>query len=110
MLYETVMSGALLKQEDFQTFLGTELSVSHQGSALGALRLDEIESLPGDHRREADGTVCQPFSLCFTSPSTFRLGQGIYDVVLGEGNVQSIFIVPLGPDRSGRLSYQAVFN
>jgi hypothetical protein len=86
------------------------LAIRHQGNVLGELRLEEIESLPGDHRRAADGTPCQSFSLLFTSDRTLRLSQGLYDFVLGENEAPSIFIVPVGPVPSGRLSYQAVFN
>lgn len=110
MLYDALMSEALLKQEDFQAFVGMPLAIRHQGNALGELRLEQIESLPGDHRREADGTPCPPFSLLFTSDRALRLGQGLYDFVLGENETRSIFIVPIGPNPSGRMSYQAVFN
>ncbi|HSI63642.1 MAG TPA: hypothetical protein VLE43_11005 [Candidatus Saccharimonadia bacterium] len=110
MLYDTRMSGALLKQENFQPFVGRQITIRDRGTALGELRLDQVEELPGDHRREADGTACQPFSLLFTADPSFRLGQGNYEFLVGEDNAHVIFIVPVGPDRSGRMSYQAIFN
>jgi hypothetical protein len=53
----------------------------------------------------------EPFSLIFLGPTQPILSQRMYAFEFGKLGVLDIFIVPLGPDRSGKsgIRYEAIF-
>ena len=70
------------------------------------LELTEVRAL--GHQPRAPRP--DPFALTFTGPPDRALRQQTYRLahpVLGE---LEIFLVPIGPDAEGRLTYEAVFN
>jgi hypothetical protein len=101
---------AVLDHEHFTPLIGSTLAISSQGKPIGELRLDAVEVLPKHNRHEADDIRTQPFSLLFTSAPELRMAQGMLEFSLEGDRVESIFIVPLGPDPDRRWKYEAVFN
>ncbi len=51
----------------------------------------------------------QAFSVVFVGPAQPMLGQRIYRVEHEEMGALDLFLVPLGPDRDGRMRYETVF-
>jgi hypothetical protein len=63
-----------------------------------------IGSAPQDGKRH-------PFSVVFLGPAEPILPQRIYDLEHAEMGKLSLFLVPLGPDRTARgMRYEAVFT
>ena len=51
----------------------------------------------------------QAFSVVFVGPAQPILGQRIYRVEHEAMGALDLFLVPLGPDRAGRMRYETVF-
>jgi hypothetical protein len=69
------------------------------------LELVELKSLGA-----ARGNWREPFSLIFAGPGVPWVHQGTYSVEHPELGCQPLFLVPVGPDATGRMQYQAIFN
>jgi hypothetical protein len=52
----------------------------------------------------------EPFSLIFRGPREHWFRQGTYPVQHPQLGTQALFLVPVGPDASGRMQYQAIFT
>ena len=68
------------------------------------LTLDAVNRHPTPH----DGLRAEPYSLVFIGDVV--LEQRIYALTHPVLGALEIFLVPIGPDPSGRLQYEAVFN
>lgn len=101
---------AVLDHDYFAPLVGKTLAISSQGQPIGELRLDAVDVLPKHNRHQSGEIRPQPFSLLFTSAPELRMNQGMLDFSLASDRVESIFIVPLGPNPDKRWKYEAVFN
>jgi hypothetical protein len=52
----------------------------------------------------------EPFSIIFLGPKTPILPQRTYSMTHPTLGTFDIFIVPVGPDKTGYMQYEAVFN
>lgn len=92
--------------EDFDRRLNGSFSLELDESAKMELELVKVRSLT-DEPMEADHR--NPFSVEFRGPAQPVLSQRIYALRHSEMGRLEIFLVPIGPDRSGML-YEAVFT
>jgi len=86
--------------DDFAGRIGRPFLVEAAGLRAD-LVLDAAEELPGSPRSRGG------FRLEFVGPSDPILGQGVFPLAIDDDRFE-IFLVPLGPDASGRR-YEAVF-
>ena len=94
-----------LARDAFEELLGVTFEVfPFDGDAVGSLVLEEVTPLPssgGDAKRE-------PFSLLFKGEREFP--QGTYRIVGNRREFPNIFLVPVGPDQAGKMSFESIFN
>jgi hypothetical protein len=57
-----------------------------------------------------DTTARQAFSVIFRGPEQPILQQQIYDIAHADFGTLTLFLVPLGPDRTDGIRYEAVFT
>ncbi|HNT25527.1 MAG TPA: hypothetical protein PKM21_14230 [Anaerolineales bacterium] len=95
-----------LTSADFQPYLNQFFHISLEGQETPyALVLVEIKDLGP----APTGQARQPFSLLFQNPDPKHyLLQRIYCLEHAQAGTLELFLVPVGPDRSGML-YEAIF-
>ena len=99
------MSG-LLTPATFEPHVGTEFAIDLGGGTVIQTLLD------GVHRQasRSHGDRTELFSLTFVGPRDKPLPQATYSLEHPELGMLDIFLVPIGPDASGQLRYEAVVN
>lgn len=97
------MTLAELTRATFEPLVHARFSMRLGDQHALELELVELQALAGAGARE-------PFSLVFLGPETPWVEQGTYSVEHPQIGAQPIFIVPLGPNRSGCMQYQAIFS
>jgi len=96
--------------DSFQEHVGSRFRLQIEGQEPLELELFEIsryEDNPDYAARK------QPFSLLFLGPARPILPQGIYPVEHPGVGRMEIFLVPIGPDPTGKqkgMRYEAAFN
>ena len=108
----TIAWGSMLESFTAGTFAphqGGTFSVSATGQVALTLTLGEITPLGPATAATADGPRRAPFSLVFHGPATPILPQRTYRVEHGALGAFDLFLVPIGPDRTG-MRYEAVFG
>jgi len=90
--------------QDFEKRLNQVFRLNFGGDTID-VKLAQCQRLNSGGRNDAGR---EPFSLIFLGPQKPVLPQQIYEFDFGELGRLEIFIVPIGPDRSGMI-YQAVF-
>ena len=96
-----------LTSANFFQYINQKFSVHIEGGKSLELELIEVANLgtaPQDPQQR------QAFSVVFGGPSQPVLTQQIYRVEHKAVGALDIFLVPLGPDRSGSVRYEAVFT
>ena len=93
-----------LTKEQFMPYVGTPFHVRLNPQETFELTLAEVLGYP-DH----EGPRREPFSLIFRGAHSFVLPQRIYRLEHKEMGPIEVFLVPIGPDKSG-MGYEAVFN
>jgi hypothetical protein len=95
-----------LTESSFSPLLGTTCRLVVADSAPPVeLEIAEV-SLAGQVR---DGQRT-PFSVVFLGPAGRHLPQGIYHLEHEQLGRLDLFLVPIGPEPSGRHRYQAIFT
>ena len=90
----------------FEPHVGSTFSVQLENGVEVQTVLDTVQrQAPRSH-----GDRTEPFSLLFSGPPGTPLPQATYTVAHPELGVMAIFLVPIGPDETGRQRYEAVFN
>ena len=99
------MSG-LLTPATFEQHVGTEFAIDLGGGTVIQTLLDSV------HRQatRSHGDRTEPFSLTFVGPRDTPLPQATYSLEHSDLGSLDIFLVPIGPDASGKPRYEAVFN
>jgi hypothetical protein len=87
---------------DFSSMLGKKFRAGRSGSGEFDVELTEVQG------RQSDPTQ-ENFTLLFRAPGEVPPEQGIYDMRAENGEVMSIFLVPVSRDDAG-LYFEAVFN
>lgn len=95
----------LLSSTDFASHANTTYEL-WMGDGAMALTLVDIRPLP---QTAYPGAMRQPFSLIFRSGVQHVLPQRTYSLRNPVGDVQDIFLTPVGRDASGVI-YEAIFN
>lgn len=96
-----------LRLEDFEPFVDQTFTFrAHEGEEI-ATRLDHVRPLGG---QTVDDAARRPFALVFTSEASGVLAQQIVTVENETLGSLDVFVVPVGPDRRGRMQYEAVFT
>ena len=100
--------------DTFKDYAGSKFSIE-LGGTLGSMELSLAEATalgtepaalpPGIQRVERI-----PFSLIFHGPMQPVMPQRIYAFTHEKIGKFEMFIVPIGPDSSGNMRYEAVFN
>ncbi|HEY0832743.1 MAG TPA: hypothetical protein VGE72_02440 [Azospirillum sp.] len=91
---------------DFADKIGQTFKIKFDDDVVVDLTLGRTE--PGKHK--APGTMRDPFSLFFTGPGNLRLSQGAFPMENEALGSLPIFIVPVGENADGTITYQAVFS
>ena len=99
------MSG-LLTPATFEPHVGTEFAIDFGDGTIVHAVLDSVRR----HAPRSHGDRTEPFSLSFVCPRGGPFAQATYSMEHPELGVLDIFLVPIGPDNSGRSRYEAVFN
>jgi hypothetical protein len=92
-----------LKPSFFEPHVGGEFVLAHTVPER-RLTLDAVNR----HPTQRDGLRAEPFSLVFVGDVV--LEQRTFAMTHPALGALDIFLVPIGPDPSGRLQYEAVFN
>ena len=93
---------------DFSPHVGSLFDVDAGPHNRLALELSEAVALPGGGGAPSRS---EPFSLIFRGPASPVLDQGIQTLSHPELGELTLFLVPVGPGRAGKLPrYEAVFN
>lgn len=87
----------------FEPHVGNEFVLAHTVPEQD-LTLSAVNRYP----TQGDGLRAEPFSLVFVGDVV--LEQRIHALTHPVLGALEIFLVPIGPDPSGRLQYEAVFN
>ena len=106
----TIEEGVMLDKlrvDDFSRHVNEPFSLPLEGMDSLALELVEVAPVGAP---PADGSLRQAFSIIFRGPGQPVLPQQIYSVTHPTLGTLSLFLVPLGPDRSGGIRYEAVFT
>ena len=95
--------------EDFSRYVHDTFILEMGDGDAVELELAEVAKLG---RAPAEGdTWRQAFSVIFYGPDAPMLSQQIYTVThAGALGTLALFLVPVGPDSTGRLRYEAVFT
>jgi hypothetical protein len=86
--------------EHFSPLIGTQLALEGSDQTL---TVDAVEALTGESPRG------RGFSVLFSTPIGLKGDQGIYHLLLPEGGVLALLLVPIGTQQ-GRCQLEAVFN
>ena len=90
----------------FEPHVGTDFSIEVGGGVEIQMVLDSVRrQAPRSH-----GDRTEPFSLLFSGPTGAPLPQATHTLKHPELGALAIFLVPIGPDETGRQRYEAVFN
>lgn len=92
--------------DDFSDKIGQTFKIKFEDDVEVNLTLAKADL--GKHK--VPGTTREPFSLLFNGPENLRLSQGAYPIENGALGSLPIFIVPVGQNTDGTISYQAVFS
>jgi hypothetical protein len=95
----------LLTPDTFEPHIGTDFSIE-VGDGVVTTVLDSVQR----HGQRSHGNRTEPFALVFLGPSGSPLPQATYSLAHSELGELAIFLVPIGPDDTGRHRYEAVFN
>ena len=96
-----------LSVNDFEGRTGETFTITlASGESLG-LELSEVRGLTGD---TPEGSRRSPFSLLLRGPGDGYLPQRIYELEHPQMGKLILFLVPLGPDREGKMRYEVVFS
>lgn len=105
----------MIEQLTFENFQGKEGSsfwaLTEQGDEV-AFILKKVEPLTVHANHPLGESARQPFSLLIKGPIGVTLDQGMVDLrneMFGDEKV-AIFIVAVGQEEEGCLTYQAIFN
>jgi hypothetical protein len=105
--------GTMSLELEISTFagrVGEKFSVQAEPDRTLELELTEVKSLRSDAgTSEPDSERREPFSILFRGPRDPALPQKIYPFEHPDLGPFDLFIVPIGPDKSGML-YEAIFN
>jgi hypothetical protein len=73
------------------------------------LRLDSVRDL-GDRGTPQAPLPCCSLVFSQQAPERGHAPQGIYQLVHPELDAQELFVVPLGPSRGARMTYEIILN
>lgn len=90
----------------FEPHLDTSFSTQIGDGIEILMVLDTVQR----HAPRSHGGRAEPFSLLFSRTPGAPIPQATYSLAHPELGVLDIFIVPIGPDETGRQRYEAVFN
>lgn len=91
---------------DFADKIGNTFKIKFEGDVEVDLTLAKVE--PGKYKTPS--TTREPFSLLFNGPESMRLSQGAFPLENEALGTLPIFIVPVGENADGTITYQAVFS
>lgn len=89
----------------FDPYVGSAFHVRTEAGS-PPLQLSEVRRLPAQPGAPRE----EPFVLTFCGPPDTPLAQRTHALEHPEAGVVEIFLVPIGPDGTGALGYEAVFN
>lgn len=92
-----------LAPADFEPHLGSDFAVASAPEGSSSLKLASLE-----RHAQSNSPRAEPFTLVFVSELV--LDQRIHELHHPELGAMQIFLVPIGPDPSGQLRYEAIFN
>ena len=91
---------------DFSDKIGQVFKIKFEDNVEVDLTLAKAEV----GKYKTPGTMREPFSLLFSGPGNLRLSQGAFALENEALGSLPIFIVPVGENTDGTISYQAVFS
>lgn len=97
-----------LDSTDFSPYLDQSFRLWLEGVGLLEFELIEVQEM-SDSTDEVQGHR-RPFSIVFRGPEQPVLPQRIYRIEHPSMGTLDLFLVPLGPGRSGGIHYEAVFT
>ncbi|HYH21253.1 MAG TPA: hypothetical protein VD995_21815 [Azospirillum sp.] len=92
--------------DDFADKIGQPFKIKFEDDVEIDLALTKVEL--GKHK--LPGAARDPFSVIFSGPENLRLSQGTFPLEHETLGSLPIFIVPVGQNADGTISYQAVFS
>jgi hypothetical protein len=98
-----------LTRATFIPCLGSTFRILAGPAAAVVVELIEATALPDRARRDGEPPRREPFALLFRGPPEPVLRQRIYRLEHDALGAFDLFLVPIGPDRSG-MRYEAIFN
>lgn len=96
-----------LSAGDFAERIGEIFTITLASGESLELELTEVRGLTGD---TPEGSQRSPFSLLLRGPGEGYLPQRIYELEHPQMGKLTLFLVPLGPDREGKMGYEVVFS
>lgn len=96
-----------LSANDFAGREGEIFTITLTSGESLELELSEVRGLTGD---TPEGSQRSPFSLLLLGPGDGYLPQRIYELEHPQMGKLTLFLVPLGPDREGKMRYEVVFS
>ena len=100
-----------LTRDDFAPLVGTTLRMeSPGGSPVELVLVEATEEGPARAGAPSGLPPRAPFSLLFLGPKVPVFSQRIYPVEHPTLGWLELFLVPIGPDPSGGIRYQAIFS
>lgn len=94
----------LPSKDSFQTAVGGEFALPFDNGSTLVLTLDKLVE-----RCDLDGQGLVNFSLFFSGPLSFPIGQGTYSMGHDKLGPMHLFLVPIGKDNE-HFHYQAVIS
>jgi Domain of unknown function (DUF6916) len=92
---------------DFEPYVGQDFAFRTAGGKELGTRLDHGRPLGG---QAIPGAERAPFALIFVAERTEVLPQQTVSLCHETLGTLDLFVVPVGPDRQGRMQYEAVFT
>lgn len=96
-----------LRLEDFEPLIDQSFTFRVPAGQEISTRLDQARPLGG---HTVDDAVRRPFALVFSTETPGVLPQQTVKVENEKLGSLDVFVVPVGPDREGRMQYEAVFS
>ncbi len=104
--------GVVPKRDDMRIHLNKTFTISAKGDGAPdpvEMELTEVTDLPAPP--EGVKANPQPYSMIFRAPKEADLPQATYRVSQDDFDGLNMFIVPLGPSKSGdAMEFQVIFN
>ena len=97
-----------LTSADFRPYVNHTFSIQGESAEPLELELIDVSDL-GSDSGQGESPARRPFSIVFRGPKESCLPQRIYRIEHDRMGSLDLFLVPIGPDKTG-MRYEAVFT